>query len=74
MLRFFKSPNHAILQHMHNAQAHHHHPGVAAMAGEIEHQPRVLIVDDDLSQGRVEQVGGRRLRDLYVDGGQQCAS
>jgi len=44
------------------------------MAGEIEHHPRVLIVDDDLSQGRVEQVGGRCLRNLYVDGGQQCAT
>ncbi|KAM3572407.1 hypothetical protein VYU27_005582 [Nannochloropsis oceanica] len=37
------------------------------MAGEIEHHPRILIVDDDLSQGRVEQVGGRRLRDLLTE-------
>ena len=36
-----------------------------SMAAEIEHHPRLLIVDDDLSPSKaVEQVGGRRLKEL----------
>lgn len=38
------------------------------MANSIEMHPRVLVVDDDLSPSKVvEQVGGRRIRDLLAE-------